>query len=228
MTHGFDGPYWDRVWAGGQGGSMADAPPNPHLVAEVAGLPAGTALEAGCGAGTEAIWLAGQGWDVTAADIAAAPLELAARRSAGPGSRERISWVRADLAEWEPGRLFDLVTTHYAHPTIPQLDFYGRLAEWVAPGGTLFIVGHGQSHDDGHGHHHGHDAGHHHAHGHGHEHRHGGPPASASVTAAAIAARVDPDFWDVASAREARREVVGPGGRPVTLHDVVFRATRRG
>jgi len=211
---------------------MADAPPNPHLVAEVSRLPAGTALEAGCGAGTEAIWLADQGWDVTAVDIAAAPLELAARRSAGPGSRGRISWVRADLAEWEPGRRFDLVTTHYAHPTIPQLDFYSRLAEWVAPGGTLFIVGHGRSHADGHGHDHGHDDGHHHAHGHDHvsddQHRQCGPPPSASVTAAAVAARVAPDFWDVVSAREARREVVGPGGRPVTLHDVVFRATRRG
>ena len=34
------------------------------------------------------------------------------------------------------------ITTHYAHPDIPQLAFYERIAAWVGPGGTLLIVGH--------------------------------------------------------------------------------------
>lgn len=53
-----------------------------------------------------------------------------------------MEWVAADLTVWEPGRKFDLVTTHYAHPTMAQLSFYSRISRWVAPGGALLVVGH--------------------------------------------------------------------------------------
>ena len=218
MTHEFDRNYWDDVWAGGGGAdraaSMAGSPPNPHLVREVDGLRPGTAIEAGCGAGAEAIWLAGQGWQVTAVDIAAGALEHAARRAAAAGVDERILWIREDLATWEPEGRFDLVTTHYAHPAIPQLDFYERIAGWVAPGGTLFIVGH--LHHDGHG-----NGGH----GHGH---HSHPPAEASATAGAISHRLDPEKWEIVTAEEGSRDMPGPGGRGVTVHDVAVRVIRRG
>ena len=52
---------------------------------------------------------------------------------------DRVQWVRADLSVWEPESTYDLVTTHYAHPAMPQLDFYDRIASWVTPGGTLLI-----------------------------------------------------------------------------------------
>jgi hypothetical protein len=82
------------------------------------------------------------------------------------GAAERVDWTRADLGVWEPGTRFDLVTTHYAHPAMPQLDFYDRIAGPVAPGGTPLIVGHLRTHvADGHGH-------------------HDGPPAEATATAA--------------------------------------------
>ena len=106
------------------------------------GLVPGTALDAGCGAGAEAIWLASRGWQVTAADISSEALARAAERAAAAGGRPCVEWVEADLSVWEPGTRFDLVTTHYAHPAMPQLEFYDRIAEWVAPGGTLLIVGH--------------------------------------------------------------------------------------
>ena len=41
----------------------------------------GTALDAGCGEGAEATWLASRGWDVTAADISAEALARAAARA---------------------------------------------------------------------------------------------------------------------------------------------------
>src|SRR6478609_2064405 len=88
MTHSFDKEYWDQHWRpdGGEAPvSMGVSPPNPHLVREVSALPPGTALDAGCGAGTEAIWLAAQGWQVTAADIAAEALARAAGRAAAAG-----------------------------------------------------------------------------------------------------------------------------------------------
>lgn len=125
----FDHAFWQQHWA-----SPTTAEVNPHLVHETAGLARGTALDAGCGAGAEAAWLSAQGWATTGVDIAGNALAAAA----DPG----VEWIEADLTTWHPGRLFDLVTTHYAHASIPQLDLYARLGEWVAPGGTLLVVGH--------------------------------------------------------------------------------------
>jgi SAM-dependent methyltransferase len=186
---------------------MDGSPPNPYLVRETGSLVPGTALEAGCGAGAEAIWLASRGWQVTAADIAAGALARAAGRAADSGVSDRVRWVEADLTAWDPGRRFDLVTTHYAHPAIPQLAFYDRVSAWVAPGGTLLIVGH--LHASG-------------ATGHGHH-----PPAEASATLADITAGLDSTKWTVATAAEHIRTVIGPGGQAKPLHDVVVRATRR-
>src|SRR5690349_24226678 len=55
----------DRIWSGN---------PNPHLVTTVTGLPPGTALDVGCGEGADAVWLAEQGWQVTALDVSAVAL----------------------------------------------------------------------------------------------------------------------------------------------------------
>lgn len=191
--HDFDQPYWERHW--GEHGPMASAPANPYLARELADLAPGTALDAGCGAGAEAIWLASAGWDVTAVDISATALARAAERASGtPG----IAWVQADLSAWTPPASYDVVTTHYAHPAMPQLDFYERVAGWVAPGGTLLVVGHLHTH---HGHH----------------------PDEATATAATITARLDPAQWAVVTALETAREMPG---REEPLHDVVVRATR--
>ncbi len=209
MTHGFDKEYWEQHWQGsGDGpGSMGGNPPNPYLARELGELAPGTALDAGCGAGAEAIWLAAHGWQVTAADISAEALAMAAKRAAASGAAERLRWVAADLSVWRPETRFDLVTTHYAHPAMPQLEFYDRIAEWVAPGGTLLIVGHLHTQGD-------------HGHGHGHQ-----PPVEASATAAAVTARLDETMWEVVTAEEGHR--THPGREDARLHDVVVRATRR-
>ena len=119
------------------------------------------------------------------------------------------------------------MTTHYAHPSMPQLDFYDRLSAWVAPGGSLLVVGHLQS---GHGTAlpaataatapHGHAD-----HGAQHDHQ---PPAEASVTARSITERLDPATWDVVTAGEHTRTLDDAGGGHGILQDVVVRAVRRG
>lgn len=206
MTHSFDKNYWDQTWGGERAPAMSSGDPNPHLVHETDELGPGTAIDVGCGAGAEAIWLAKQGWDVTGADVAEAALGYAEDRAVAAGMEGRIAWVQADLSVWKPETQFDLVTTHYAHPAMPQLDFYERIASWVAPGGTLFIVGHL--------HHHRSESDTH-------------PPASASATAATITDRLDPQAWEVVTAEESHRSVIGPGGQPTTIDDVVLRAVRR-
>lgn len=203
----FDQDHWDAHWreAGGR-----DVPVHPYLARETADLVPGTALDAGCGEGAEARWLAAAGWQVTAADISEEVLARAAAYPLEDGATGSVSWVRADLGSWEPGTAYDLVTTHYAHPVGPQLAFYERLAGWVAPGGTLLVVAH-------------HDTGADHGHGRG-------PDPEASVTAASTAALLDPGDWDVVTAAEESREhgsghEHGHGGH--RLHDVVVRAVRR-
>ena len=154
MDHEFDKDYWEQHWRegwrGGGPGSMSGHPANPYLISEVGGLTPGTALDAGCGAGAEAVWLASAGWQVTAVDISAVALAQAVQRAAASGVGDQVRWAQEDLSTWTPDTKFDLVATHYAHPAIPQLDFYVRISDWVAPGGTLLIVGH--LHQHGHGH----------------------------------------------------------------------------
>ncbi|MFM6847649.1 MAG: class I SAM-dependent methyltransferase [Terrabacter sp.] len=232
----FDKAYWEQHWKDGRAGQEA-APANPHLVREAGALSPGTALDAGCGEGGEARWLAAHGWEVTAVDLSAEALARAAAHERAEGGDARVDWVEADLTTWAPERRYDLVTTSYAHPTIPQLDFYDRIAAWVAPEGTLLIVGHllvghllvGQTHgtqaETGHGH--GDAHGHGHGHGHGRDDGHGEseePPAHATVTLADITARLAPSEWDVQTASEHTR----PAAHGSTLHDVVVRARRRG
>ncbi|WP_129664454.1 class I SAM-dependent methyltransferase [Phytoactinopolyspora endophytica] len=215
--HGFDKEYWEQHWQqnrNGGHGSMGRNPPNPYLAREVSDLVPGTALDAGCGAGAEALWLASHGWQVTAADISAEALAHAADRAATSGVSERVQWVEADLSIWDPGTQFDLVTTHYAHPAMPQLEFYNRIAGWVTPGGTLLIVGHLHTHSA---------MGRGHAPGDGHGHQ---PPAEASATAETITARLDDTEWEIVTAEERRRTLAGRDGREISLHDVVVRATR--
>lgn len=170
--HTFEKDYWESHWQNADGESA----PNPYVVAAAETLTPGTALDAGCGAGSEAIWLASRGWEVTAADISSAALALAAERAARASLA--ISWVEADLTSWQPERTFDLVTTSYAHPAMPQLDFYERVSRWVSPSGTLVIVAHA------------HDA-----------------PAETTVTVQDVTARLDPAMWRLDRAEEVARDL---------------------
>jgi SAM-dependent methyltransferase len=209
MTEVFDKDYWESHWqqaSGHAAGQVIVA--NPYLAREISSLTPGTALDAGCGEGAEAIWLATAGWQVTAADISAEALARASERATKSCTApERVQWVEADLSVWDPGTQFDLVTTHYAHPAMPQLAFYERIAGWVAPGGTLLIVGHRPtSHAPGHGH---------------------SPPAEVSITAASITLALDVTQWDIVTADEPIRTLTNRAGETVQLDDVVVRATRR-
>ena len=200
--------FWESHWQDADVSKMT-AEPNPHLVREVRGLTPGTALDAGCGEGAEAIWLASRGWRVTGADISSAALARAAERAAAASAP--VQWVEADLSVWEPGRLFDLVTTHYAHPAIPQLAFYRRISDWVSPGGTLLIVGHLQT-PDAPGH----------AHGTATAAHADQPFQEASVSVASVVALFEDSRWDIVTAEEHER-ILGD----VALRDAVVRATRR-
>lgn len=142
---GTDTTYWenryatsDRVWSGR---------PNELLVREVADLPAGRALELGCGEGADSIWLARRGWHVTGVEVAATALRRAAEHAEQEGVAGRTRWVQADLTTTAlPAGPYDLVCAQYFHSPAAAAgsreDVLRRAAAEVAPGGRLLVVGH--------------------------------------------------------------------------------------
>ena len=101
----FTQEFWDdRYQTADQSGRLWSGQPNAQLVAQTADLAPGEALEAGCGEGADAIWLARQGWTVTAVDVSAVALERAAGFAAAAGDEvaRRITWQREDLLSWAP------------------------------------------------------------------------------------------------------------------------------
>ncbi|NLU73192.1 class I SAM-dependent methyltransferase [Streptomyces sp. HNM0575] len=141
----FEPPAWEERYSGEE--TLWSGDPNPQLVAEASGLTPGTALDVGCGEGGDVIWLAGQGWTVTGADFSANGLARAARHAEQAGVGDRTDWWQVDARAFAAGgRSYDLVTTHYLHPPDGgMVEVAGRLAEAVALGGHLLIVGHAPS-----------------------------------------------------------------------------------
>jgi 2-polyprenyl-3-methyl-5-hydroxy-6-metoxy-1,4-benzoquinol methylase len=92
-TDTYDRDSWERRWAQvlrDHPEKVASRPPNAHLLADTGDLRTGRALDAGCGHGAEAMWLAASGWRVTAVDFSRTALGYA---------RSTAQVVGADVAE---------------------------------------------------------------------------------------------------------------------------------
>jgi thioredoxin reductase len=114
---------------------------NAVLVAEVADLAPGTALDAGAGEGADALWLAARGWHVTGADLSTTALERAAAQADQLGLQVR--WQHLDLTREPASGTYDLVSAFFLHlPAKARQTLWSHLASAVAPGGTLLVVGH--------------------------------------------------------------------------------------
>jgi SAM-dependent methyltransferase len=119
--------------------------PDPILVEVTAGLRPGRALDLATGDGRNAVWLARQGWSVTAVDFSQVALDRARRSGVAAGLDP--DWVLADLLDWRPPRrTYDLVAVVFLHlPAAERRSVYAGAAEAVAPGGHLVIIGHDRS-----------------------------------------------------------------------------------
>jgi thioredoxin reductase/predicted O-methyltransferase YrrM len=124
----------DRMWSGN---------PNGALVAEIDGLGPGRALDVGSGEGGDALWLAEQGWEVTATDISRFALARVAAEADRRDLPVECHHVDAnDLDAFEAGA-FDVVSAMYASiPRTPDQRAVHNLLDAVAPGGTLLVVSH--------------------------------------------------------------------------------------
>jgi SAM-dependent methyltransferase len=147
-TPSYDRDFWEHLWSRTlreRADDVARRPPNAHLIAEATGLPPGLALDAGCGHGSDTLWLAAHGWQVTAVDFSTAALAHArsAAKAAGADIAGRVDWVEADLASWTPQtRYYDLVACLYVHVAGSVQEMVQRMGRGVALGGALLLVGH--------------------------------------------------------------------------------------
>ena len=132
---------WDTRYSEGDGARWSGRP-NGRLIAEVAGLPPGRALEVGCGEGADAIWLARNGWTVTAIDISDVAVTRA--RAAAELAGAAVGWVRGDALQTPfPACSFDLVSMQY--PALPKAAGEAAmraLLDTVRRGGLLLAIYH--------------------------------------------------------------------------------------
>lgn len=136
--------FWERHYRSRRPGA---ARVNPLLAETVSPLRPGAALDLGCGAGGDAIWLAQQGWQVTAVDVSTTAVERVRERARELGIADRVAAEQHDLADSFPAGQFDLVSAQYFHTPL-QLS-RGRVLRTAAralrPGGLLLIVDHGST-----------------------------------------------------------------------------------
>lgn len=203
----YDRDFWEELWSKTlreHGDKVARKAPSAYLTTTFGELAPARALDAGCGHGAETLWLAAHGWQVTAVDFSAAALAhgRATAEALDADLARRIEWIEGDLATWSPAPAqYDLVFCLYVHIAGTEEELVRRLAAGVAPGGTLFLVGHRPI-----------------------------DPATGAATAAAhqvqvsveAAAALDAREWTIVSAEERPRAIAGSGV------DAVIHARRAG
>src|SRR4051812_48875649 len=132
---------WDARYSE-RDGTMWSGRPNGRLVAEVADLTPGRALDVGCGEGADAVWLARRGWSVVAIDVS----DVAIGRARAAATREGVDveWICGDALRTSfPVDAFDLVSLQYpALPVQAGEDAVHALLATVRPGGVLLAVYH--------------------------------------------------------------------------------------
>jgi SAM-dependent methyltransferase len=138
-----DRQRWDERY--GDADFVVPTEPNQFVVAELTGLAPGRALDLAAGGGRNSVWLAGQGWSVTAVDFSRAGLDHARKLTAARGiAAARVDWVLADLTDYQPTPgAFDLVLIAYLQVEAGlRVQVLAGAAAALAPGGTLLVVGH--------------------------------------------------------------------------------------
>lgn len=122
--------------------------PSAELVALVEGaeaLPAGRALDLGCGTGTDTIYLATHGWEVTGVDLTPKAVAVARRNAVGAGVDLRL--ICGDvtrLADFDVGEGYTLLVDFGCFHTLPgdRRDAYvAGISGAAAPGATLLLLG---------------------------------------------------------------------------------------
>ncbi len=128
-----DGPAWE-----------IDGPQPEVIALAEAGKIHGRVLDAGCGTGNNARWLAARGFPVVAFDFVSAPLEVARQRSRESGVG--VDWRRLDaleLSTLDEKHSFDTIIDSglfHVFPADIRRRYVAGLKHVLAPSGMLHVI----------------------------------------------------------------------------------------
>ena len=134
---------WDDRYA--NSALVWSAEPNQLFSKEIQSLPPGRALDVACGEGRNAIWLAEQGWDVTAVDFSETGItkgkQIAEKRGV------KLNWIVEDVSIWQlPVNEYDLVAILYLHTDSEErARWLGNVIWSVKRDGTFIYIAHDPS-----------------------------------------------------------------------------------
>ncbi len=121
--------------------------PDAQLVELVAAgrVKCGRALEVGCGTGTNAIWLAEQGFDVLGVDVSPRAIERASAKRPETMTTCRfaaLDFLRDEVSGGPFDFVFDRGCFHVFHEAAERASFARRVASVLAPNGLwLSLIG---------------------------------------------------------------------------------------
>ncbi|MGD9810104.1 MAG: cyclopropane-fatty-acyl-phospholipid synthase family protein [Sphingobium sp.] len=122
--------------------------PNDFLAENAGLLTPGKCLCLAEGQGRNAVWLAGQGFTVTAVDQSMAGMARARDFAAERGVS--IETIVADLSDFDLGdECWDSIISIFAHmPPVPRGDLHARVVRALKPGGTFLLEAYRPEHLD--------------------------------------------------------------------------------
>ncbi|CAN5606494.1 hypothetical protein BH23ACT3_BH23ACT3_05250 [soil metagenome] len=135
-----DADAWDTRYAGSDLVWSADA--NRFVTEVVEGWPTGRAVDLACGEGRNAIWLARQGWQVTAIDYSSVAVERGRRLADDAGVDVDFVCADATTHRVSPGTV-DLALVCYLQLPADHLSAaLDNAREALAPGGAVVVIAH--------------------------------------------------------------------------------------
>ena len=130
-------PSWDERYGADE--YVYGTAPNDFLAEVAARIPPGRVLCLADGEGRNSVWLAEQGFEVTAVDASAVGLRKGQRLAAERGVR--VASVHADLAEYrmEPGAWSGVVSIFAHVPPDVRRAVHREVVTGLAPGGAFVL-----------------------------------------------------------------------------------------
>lgn len=143
MSHGDAQDFWSDKYRAAGDGYLFGTAPNRFLAAQSALFhPGQRALSIADGEGRNAVWLAGQGLDVTATELSPVALDKAGRLAAERGVS--VDFALADALCWiYPEEAFDLVVAVFIQFAAPdeRTRLFGNMKRTLKPGGRIVLQG---------------------------------------------------------------------------------------